>query len=112
MIDGRPQDQGSPESGGWNIAFSTWTGSDVVDPIVNATLSGAGLKAPWGWPTSPEIEALRTKFAREPDMVKRREIAAEIQRVNYEQAIYIPTGTLVSLAAYRTNFKGVFLHLR
>jgi peptide/nickel transport system substrate-binding protein len=104
----RRLNQGPPEQGGWNIAFSTWTGADVVDPVVNPTLSGAGEKAPWGWPTSPEIEALRRNFAQEPDMDKRKEIAAEIQRVNYDEAIYIPTGTFVSLAAYRSNVKGVF----
>jgi peptide/nickel transport system substrate-binding protein len=99
--------QAPPSQGGWNIALSTWTGPDVVDPIVNASISGAGKDAPWGWPSFPEVEKLRDQFAREPDAAKRKQLAEEIQKVVYDQAIYIPTGTFRALAAYRTNVKGV-----
>jgi peptide/nickel transport system substrate-binding protein len=96
-----------PAEGGWNIAHSTWTGPDVVDPVVNISLSGAGRNALWGWPDFPEMEALRDRFAREADPAARRRIAAEIQKLNYEQVIHIPTGTFRALAAYRTNVTGL-----
>ncbi|WP_147407834.1 ABC transporter substrate-binding protein [Rhodopseudomonas palustris] len=99
--------QSPPADGGWNIALSTWTGPDVVDPVVNVSLGGAGLKAQWGWPSLPEIDALRDRFASTADPAERKTIAAEIQKLNYEQAIYIPTGTFKALAAYADNVKGI-----
>ncbi len=99
--------QSPPDQGGWNIALSTWTGPDVVDPVVNVSLGGEGQKAQWGWPTMPEMEKLRDQFARTASMDERKKIAAEIQKLAYDQALYIPTGTFKSLAAYRNNVKGV-----
>jgi len=99
--------QSPPSQGGWNIALSTWTGPDVVDPVANISLSGAGQKAQWGWLEMPEMEALREKFAKTADMGERKTIAADIQKLAYDQAIYIPTGTFKALAAYRDSVKGV-----
>jgi peptide/nickel transport system substrate-binding protein len=99
--------QSPPAQGGWNISLSTWTGPDVVDPIVNVSLGGEGLKAQWGWPTLPEMEKLRDQFARTTSLEARKKIAEEIQKLAYDQAIYIPTGTFKALAAYRDNIKGV-----
>ncbi len=99
--------QSAPADGGWNIALSTWTGPDVVDPVVNVSLGGEGLKAQWGWPTLPEMEKLRDQFARTASMDERKKIAADIQKLAYDQALYIPTGTFKALAAYRDNVKGV-----
>lgn len=99
--------QAPPAEGGWNVALSTWTGPDVVDPVVNVSLGGEGLKAQWGWPTLPEMEALRSKFAATAGIEERKAISGEIQKLAYEQALYIPTGTFKALAAYRTNIKGI-----
>jgi peptide/nickel transport system substrate-binding protein len=99
--------QSPPAQGGWNIALSTWTGPDVVDPVVNVSLGGEGLRAQWGWPTFPEMEKLRDEFARTPDLHERKKIAEQIQKLAFDQAIYIPTGTFKALAAYRDNVKGV-----
>lgn len=99
--------QAPPAEGGWNIALSTWTGPDVVDPVVNVTLSGAGAKAPWGWPWFPEMETLRDAFSQAATLEERKKIAADIQKLAYDQAIYIPTGTFQALAAHRTNIRGV-----
>lgn len=99
--------QTPPSEGGWNVALSTWTGPDVVDPVVNVSLGGEGLKAQWGWPTLPEIEKLRSQFAATASMDERKKIAGDIQKLAYEQALYIPTGTFKALAAYRVNIKGV-----
>jgi peptide/nickel transport system substrate-binding protein len=99
--------QAAPAEGGWNIALSTWTGPDVVDPIVNVSLSGAGQKAQWGWPDVPEMEALRNKFATTPEVQERKKIAADIQKLAYDKALYVATGTFKALAAYRDNVRGV-----
>jgi peptide/nickel transport system substrate-binding protein len=75
--------------------------------VVNVSLGGEGLKAQWGWPTFPEMEKLRDQFAGTADMNERRKIAEQIQKLAYDQAIYIPTGTFKALAAYRNNVKNV-----
>jgi peptide/nickel transport system substrate-binding protein len=103
----RRLNKSAPGEGGWNIALTTWTGPDVVDPIVNVSLSGAGAKAAWGWPDVPELEKLRDNFARASSQEGRKRIAADIQKLAYDQALYIPTGTFKALAAFRTNVKGV-----
>src|SRR5207247_914264 len=81
-----------PAQGGWNI-FHTWSTSfDTMTPAVSSVLGGGGEKAWFGWPTSEPIEKLRTQFVREPDAAKRKAIADEVQKIAYDEVLYVPWG--------------------
>jgi len=93
--------------GGWNI-FHTWSTSfDSMTPAVASVLGGGGEKAWFGWPTSEPIEKLRTQFTREPDVAKRKAIADEVQKIAYDEVLYVPWGQFVVPGAFRKNVQGV-----
>jgi peptide/nickel transport system substrate-binding protein len=96
-----------PAQGGWNV-FHTWaTSFDVMTPAVASVLNGAGDKAWFGWPTSEEMEKLRAAFTREPDPARRRQIAEQVQRLNFEEVLFVPWGQFVVPGAFRKNVQGV-----
>jgi len=81
----------STAEGGWNLAHTTNTVPDQGNPISNPFLVAAGHPASaWGWPTDPEVEALRIRFAKAETPAERKEIAAQIQIRAYEQVLYLP----------------------
>ena len=44
--------------------FTNWVGADVVNPVVNVSISGKGKNGAWfGWPEDAKLEALRDAFA-------------------------------------------------
>jgi len=97
----------APAQGGWNI-FHTWSTSfDTMTPAVSSVLGGGGDKAWFGWPTSEPIEKLRAQFTREPDAAKRKAIADEVQKIAYDEVLYVPWGQFVVPGAFRKNVQGL-----
>jgi peptide/nickel transport system substrate-binding protein len=78
-----------------------------MTPAVSSVLGGGGDKAWFGWPTSETIEKLRTQFTREPDERKRKAIAEEVQKIAYDEVLYVPWGQFVVPGAFRKNVQGV-----
>jgi peptide/nickel transport system substrate-binding protein len=104
----RRASQKSPKEGGWNMFFTNWVGADVVNPIVNVSISGKGKNGGWfGWPDDPKMEAMRDAFARASSPEEQKKLADEIQKENYDQAIYIPLGQFLTPSAWRTSLEGV-----
>jgi peptide/nickel transport system substrate-binding protein len=104
----RRASQKSPKEGGWNMFFTNWVGADVVNPVVNVSISGKGKSGGWfGWPDDPKMEAMRDAFARASSPEEQKKLADEIQKENYDQAIYIPLGQFLTPSAWRTSLTGV-----
>ena len=73
--------------------FTSWVGADVVNPVVNVSISGKGKVGGWfGWPEDAKMEGMRDAFARSSSPEEQKKIAAEIQKEVYDQVIYIPLG--------------------
>src|SRR5947208_131665 len=50
-VVGRRASQKPPKEGGWNMFFTNWVGADVMNPVVNVSISGKGKNGGWfGWP--------------------------------------------------------------
>jgi peptide/nickel transport system substrate-binding protein len=62
------------------------------DPAVHFGLSGAGPNAWFGWPNVPQLEKLETDWVRSTDHTKRKQLAAEIQKVALDEVTYVPWG--------------------
>jgi peptide/nickel transport system substrate-binding protein len=104
----RRASQKPPKEGGWNMFFTNWVGADVVNPIVNVSISGKGKNGGWfGWPDDPKMEALRDAFARASSAEVQKKLADQIQKENYDKVIYIPLGQYLIPSAWRTSLKGV-----
>lgn len=105
---GRRASQAPIGEGGWNMFFTNWVGADVFNPLVNNMVNAKGAEGGWfGWPDVPEIEALRDKFARATTPEERKALAEEIQKLAYEQVMYVPLGQYITPTAYRTELEGV-----
>src|SRR5499426_297830 len=96
-----------PAQGGWNVLFTWWIASDVINPAVHPGISGAGPSAWFGWPESGEIEKLKTDWVRATDRARQKQIAEDIQKIAYDEVMYVPFGQWVSPTAYRKTVQGV-----
>ncbi|MBE9603368.1 ABC transporter substrate-binding protein [Acetobacteraceae bacterium H6797] len=96
-----------PSKGGWNMFNTTWSGLDLINPAVHATLRSNGDKAFFGWPSIPEIETLREAWLDAPDLAAQQKICADIQKVAFDKVPYLPTGTYFSKSAWRKNITGI-----
>jgi peptide/nickel transport system substrate-binding protein len=104
----RRASQKPPKEGGWNIFFTNWVGADVVNPVANVSVGGRGKNGGWfGWPEDAKVEAMRDAFARSSSPEEQKKIAAEIQKENYDQVIYIPLGQFLIPSAWRKSLTGV-----
>ena len=97
----------SPDKGGWNLLHTWWLAADVMSPAVHFALSGAGAGAWFGWPGVPELEKLVTHWVRETDETKRKQLAADIQKVALSEVTYVPWGEWVQPTAFRKNVRDV-----
>ncbi len=94
--------------GGWNMFFTNWVAADVMNPVVNVSVGGRGKNGGWfGWADDPKIEQLREAFARTTSPEDQKKIAAEIQKENYDQVIYIPLGQYLAPSAWRKSLTGI-----
>src|SRR5438552_647053 len=96
-----------PPPAGWNLLFTWWIASDVINPAVDAGISGAGDGAWFGWPENGRIEELKIQWARATDRAKQKQLAEEIQKIAYDEVMYVPFGQWVLPTAYRKSVSGV-----
>lgn len=100
--------QKSPKEGGWNMFFTNWVAADIMNPVANASISGKGKNGGWfGWFDDPKMEELRDKFARSTSPDEQKALAADIQKLTYEQVAYIPLGQYTAPSVWRTSLTGV-----
>lgn len=98
----------SVAEGGWNLAHTTNTVPDQGNPISNPFLVATGHPtAIWGWPSDPQIEELRLRFAKADGLAERREIASAIQARAYDQVLYLPLAQFTAPSAWRNTLEGV-----
>ncbi len=95
------------DRGGWNV-FNTWiVAADTANPAVSPVLQANGEAAYPGWPSDPEIEALRSQWLRATTLDEQRRIALEVQAKTFAGVNYIPVGQFFLPTAYSRSLKGV-----
>ena len=95
------------EKGGWSMYQTTWNGVDMVSPIGTQVLRANGTRAFFGWPEVPRLEELRDQWLDATTLAEQQRLAAEIQRVALEQAVFMPTGQYFGMSAHRRNITGL-----
>ncbi len=104
----RRASQKPPAEGGWNMFFTLWAGSDLVNPLVNQNLIGRGKDGAWfGWPDDRKLEDFRQAYALAMTPEERKKIANDMQAYAYDQVIYIPLGQFSRQSAWRKNLSAV-----
>jgi peptide/nickel transport system substrate-binding protein len=98
----------APERGGWSAFVTNFSGFDVWDPSAHNPLRGNGENAWVGWPTAPELEALREQWFDAPDQAAGQVITRRMQEIALREAVpYIPLGQFFQPAAFRRNVQGL-----
>jgi peptide/nickel transport system substrate-binding protein len=95
------------DQGGWNIFVTWWEGADVLDPVVQFAMSGAGDRAWVGWANDPVTEDLRTQFAEAADVQTRRAIADKLQLRQHEQTFQAYLGQFFVATGFREGVSGI-----
>ena len=97
-----------PADGGWNVFMTSWTGTDILNPILAAGFNAGGAEKGWfGWPDDAKMEALRDQFAKETDPAKQKAIAEAIQVRAMEVVTHGHGGQWTKPAAWSTDLSNV-----
>ena len=103
----RRMNKAAPDHGGWNALIALFGGSDITTPANNFLLRGNGQDAWFGWPSSPQLEALRESWLDAPDLAAQKRIAAAIQARAFADVPYIPLGQFFYSTAYRVGLTDI-----
>jgi peptide/nickel transport system substrate-binding protein len=93
--------------GGWSVVPITFDGLSAADPASHQPLRGNGVNGFFGWPTSPELEALRDEWFFAPTEAAQKRICQEMQRVAWQQVPFLPLGHWIAPTAMRDNLRSV-----
>jgi len=96
-----------PDEGGWNVFITALAGSITASPATHFFLRGQGEQGYSGWPTSPQIEALRDQWLDVSDLATQKKLAAEIQAQAFIDVPYYPLGINFAPTAFRSDLTGV-----
>jgi peptide/nickel transport system substrate-binding protein len=80
------------ERGGWSVGCWSFPGLWFLDPSTHILLRGNGRDAWFGWPTAPQLEALRDQWMEAGEQESQKRIAAKIQEAAMEELPCIPLG--------------------
>ena len=93
--------------GGWSVFQTNWPGPDQANPAGHVFLRANGRDAAPGWPTSPNLEALRDQWLRTDGLADQKRIAEAMQLQAFQDVPYIPLGQSISPSALRTDLRDV-----
>jgi peptide/nickel transport system substrate-binding protein len=88
-------------AGGWNAFITGWGGSDTLNPLFFAPLTGNGEKGWFGWNKDDKLEELKGAFIASTDPAVRKRLAADIQARALETGLFAPLGETNNLSVIR-----------
>jgi peptide/nickel transport system substrate-binding protein len=95
------------ERGGWNIFYTYLGGFANISPGPNIAIRGTGTKAWFGWPTDPEMEALRDAWFEAPDLAGQQKICRDMQTHFWQNPTYVPLGMYDQPMAFHSYLQDV-----
>jgi peptide/nickel transport system substrate-binding protein len=108
-LTSRRAEKKPPAEGGWNLFHTWWTGADVISPLGNIGIAANCEKAWFGWPCSPEMEAVRDQIARATELPDQQRLAVKLQELAYRDVPYVNIGQWQLPTAYRKSLSGVII---
>jgi peptide/nickel transport system substrate-binding protein len=93
--------------GGWSVTPIVWTGFDMMDPLINPALGYNCAGTYPGWWCDERQVPVRAEYLQETDPERRRELAAEMQRLAHDHVNIILLGQVFGPAGYRANLTDV-----
>jgi peptide/nickel transport system substrate-binding protein len=96
-----------PDRGGWNLLCTFFLGLDFLSPATHLPLRGNGQQGWFGWPTSPNLEALHDRWFDAADLTEQKKLCVEIQIQAFTDTPYYPLGLAYTPTAFRSDLTGV-----
>ncbi len=96
-----------PDHGGWNVFYTYLGGFGNISPGPNIAIRGTGTKAWFGWPTDPEMEALRDAWFEAPDLAAQQKLCRDMQAHFWQNPGYVPLGMYDQPTAFHSYLDGV-----
>jgi peptide/nickel transport system substrate-binding protein len=96
-----------PDHGGWNIFYTNLGGFGNISPGPNIAIRGSGGNAWFGWPTDPEMEALRDQWFAAPDLAAQQKICREMQVHFWQNPAYVPLGMFDQPTAFHKSLTDI-----
>ncbi|MHA6264419.1 ABC transporter substrate-binding protein [Arenibacterium sp. CAU 1754] len=90
----------------WNMFHTWWTANDLSDPM-HILFSGDPNFGWVGWPTDPELEALRAEYVAAEDDEARADLANRIQDRIVQSGNFGVLGQFIQPIAYRASLEGL-----
>ena len=106
-VTSRRNSQELPEKGGWNAHCTYTAGYDLLNPGSNPSLNAVGRAGFVGWPTDPEMAALRSSWFDAADLPTQQRIGRDIQARFMENPPYYPLGQFFQATAYRRTVSNI-----
>lgn len=97
----------APSAGGWNMFMTSWTASDILNPVTMAMMNATGEKGWFGWQNDPQLEALKTRFTQATTDADKKKLAQAAQLRAFETVSHVPLGQYSQPAALRKNITGL-----
>jgi peptide/nickel transport system substrate-binding protein len=99
--------RGATSPDAWHVFFTSWASADVMHPAGTAFLNADCEHSILGWPCDPELEKMRTAFAIEADLERRKKLVAQIQSHFAQSPTHVHLGQWFRPMAVRTHLSGV-----
>jgi peptide/nickel transport system substrate-binding protein len=96
-----------PDHGGWNIFYTYLGGFNNISPGPNIAIRGTGEKAWFGWPTDPDMEALREAWFEAPDLAAQQKLCRDMQARFWQNPGYVPLGMYDQPTAFHSYLEDV-----
>ena len=96
-----------PDHGGWNIFYTYLGGFGNISPGPNIAIRGSGANSWFGWPTDPEMEALRDQWFAAADLATQQKICRDMQAHFWQNPGYVPLGMYDQPTAFHKYLQDV-----
>lgn len=104
---GRRAKKDAPAAGGWSLFLTSWTASDILNPLTMAMMNATGDKGWFGWQDDPKLEDLKKQFAAAATMADKKRLAEAAQLRAFETVTHVPVGQYNQPAAVRKGVTGL-----
>ncbi len=97
----------APSAGGWSIFMTSWTASDILNPLTMAMMNATGDKGWFGWQDDPKLEAIKKQFVAATTDAEKKKLAEAAQLQAFQTVTHVPVGQYNQPAAVRKGVSGL-----
>ena len=97
----------APAAGGWSIFMTSWTASDILNPLTMAMMNATGDKGWFGWQDDPKLEAIKKQFIAATTDAEKKKLAEAAQLQAFQSVTHVPVGQYNQPAAVRKGVSGL-----